>query len=95
MYISLLNHACVKICFSDGTKLLTDPWLKGFCFSEGWNLRYENESAWDELRDCTHLWISHFHEDHFHVSTLRELVKINPEIKSKRSNNVLSDTICA
>ena len=82
MYISLLNHACVKICFRDGTKILTDPWLQGFCFSEGWNLKYENVSAWKELRDCTHLWISHFH-----VSTLRELLTINPEIKVFGNNS--------
>jgi hypothetical protein len=77
MKIHLLNHACITIAAS-GIKLLIDPWLIGECFESGWGLKYYNRSALDACRDCTHLWISHFHSDHFHVPTLREIFTINP-----------------
>jgi hypothetical protein len=43
-------------------------------------LKYHNPQCFEVAKCCTHLWISHFHEDHFHVATLRELARINPEI---------------
>ncbi|MDZ8055087.1 MAG: MBL fold metallo-hydrolase [Aulosira sp. ZfuVER01] len=79
MKISLLNHACVVIEINE-IKLLCDPWLFGTCFEGGWGLRFQNVAALDQAASCTHLWISHFHSDHFHVPTLKALLKINPEI---------------
>jgi hypothetical protein len=79
MKIHLLNHACITLSAS-GLTLLIDPWLIGECFEGGWGLKYDNRSALAVCRDCTHLWISHFHSDHFHMPTLRELFKINPGI---------------
>jgi hypothetical protein len=87
MEIYLLNHACVVISFRNGVKILTDPWLKGLCFSEGWGLYYENIDAWNLVTDCTHLWISHFHEDHFHLQTLTELLVLNPNITVLGNNS--------
>jgi hypothetical protein len=77
MKIHLLNHACITVSAS-GIKLLIDPWLMGECFEAGWGLKYYNRSALHACTDCTHLWISHFHSDHFHVPTLREIFQINP-----------------
>jgi hypothetical protein len=79
MEISYLNHASVTI--KEGTvKLLIDPWFEGTCFEGGWGLRYDNPDAIEKVKDCTHLWISHFHQDHFHRPTLLKILQINPAI---------------
>ncbi|MFM1801883.1 MAG: hypothetical protein RJA81_1235, partial [Planctomycetota bacterium] len=77
--ITFLNHAAVTIEMGE-VKLLIDPWFSGRCFEGGWGLRFDNPAAMDQAADCTHLWISHFHCDHFHTQTLKELIKRNPEI---------------
>jgi hypothetical protein len=96
MKIHLLNHACITLSAS-GLRLLIDPWLIGECFEAGWGLKYDNRSALAACRDCTHLWISHFHSDHFHMPTLREIFKINPGIVviGNRSFNFRLDTAIA
>ncbi|HLG89111.1 MAG TPA: MBL fold metallo-hydrolase [Alphaproteobacteria bacterium] len=86
--IELLNHASLLI-ESSGTALLTDPWYSGYAFEEGWGLRYVNDAALARARHATHLWISHFHEDHFHIPTLKALAEANPDIilLANRSHN--------
>ncbi len=81
MIIENLNHACIKISFENGTKILFDPWLEGYAFEEGWGLKYNNLSAIEKTKDCNYLWISHFHSDHFHIPTLKKNLQINPDIK--------------
>jgi hypothetical protein len=79
MKIHLLNHASI-IIESEDVILLFDPWFFGTAFSGGWGLRYDNPLCLEHAKRCTHLWISHFHQDHFHVPTLKKLLEINPEI---------------
>ena len=79
MEIDYLNHASIIV--RDGeTSLLIDPWLWGTCFEDGWGLRYDNPDALDKAKACTHLWVSHFHQDHFHRPTLKKIVELNPGI---------------
>lgn len=79
MTIHFLNHASVLIEV-DQVKLLTDPWFEGYCFNGGWGLRFHNENAWEMASTATHLWISHYHGDHFHPPTLKKILAINPDI---------------
>ena len=79
MKIEIINHAAI-IIECGPVKLLCDPWFVGTCFEQGWGLKYDNPQCFEAARTCTHLWVSHFHGDHFHVATLLELVKVNPEI---------------
>jgi hypothetical protein len=79
MIINFLNHASVLIQI-DQIKLLTDPWFEGYCFNGGWGLRYNNEVAWEKAAGATHLWVSHYHGDHFHPPTLKKILAINPDI---------------
>ena len=73
MEIEYLNHASVII--KDGAvQLLIDPWLWGTCFEEGWGLRFYNPDAIERTKDCTHIWVSHFHQDHFHRPTLYKIL---------------------
>jgi hypothetical protein len=57
-----------------------DPWFSGSAFEGGWGLRFNNPNALALAQTCTHLWISHFHEDHFHLPTLKKLAELNPNI---------------
>lgn len=79
MKFKLLNHASLIIELGS-VKLLTDPWFFGTCFEGGWGQKYNNPECLEAAKDCTHLWISHFHTDHFHFPTLKELVKVNKNI---------------
>jgi hypothetical protein len=79
MKISFLNHASVFIEV-DQVKLLTDPWFEGYCFNGGWGLRFQNDRAWEKAKLATHLWVSHYHGDHFHPPTLKKILSINPGI---------------
>jgi hypothetical protein len=79
MKIRLLNHASILLEYEE-VRLLMDPWLMGTCFEDGWGLRYQNAEALQFASTATHMWISHFHGDHFHAPTLRALAQRNPEI---------------
>jgi len=79
MEISYLNHASI-IVKQDGVRLLIDPWLDGTAFEGGWGLRYDNPEAMKQVEACTHLWVSHFHQDHFHRPTLQKILAIHPNI---------------
>ena len=86
MKIKLLNHASI-IVECGPIKLLCDPWFSGTCFEQGWGLKFFNPQCFDLAMQCTHLWVSHFHGDHFHAETLRELVKLNPKIQVLGNNS--------
>ena len=79
MRIEYLNHASV-IIKSGEQSLLCDPWFSGTAFGGGWGLQYDNPEALQKARECTHLWISHFHPDHLHMPTLKQLAALSPEI---------------
>ncbi|MGK7927357.1 MAG: MBL fold metallo-hydrolase [Spirulina sp.] len=81
-----LNHASM-ILRDREISLLFDPWFQGTCFKEGWGLKYHNPDAFNLASQCTHLWISHFHGDHFHVPTLKKLLEINPKIQVLANND--------
>ncbi|MDX2245384.1 MAG: MBL fold metallo-hydrolase [Bacteroidia bacterium] len=79
MKIHFLNHASVFVEIGS-IRLLTDPWFFDTCFQKGWGLRFHNEKAFEFAQTASHLWISHFHSDHFHTPTLKRIQEINPEI---------------
>jgi hypothetical protein len=79
MVIHFLNHASVLIEVGQ-VKLLTDPWYEGYCFNGGWGLRFHNDHAYEKAAMATHLWISHYHGDHFHPPTLKKILALNPNI---------------
>ncbi|MEM7654886.1 MAG: MBL fold metallo-hydrolase, partial [Bacteroidota bacterium] len=77
--VHFLNHASVLIDLGE-VRLLTDPWYWGDCFLGGWGLKYENPKVWELAATATHLWVSHFHADHFHPPTLKRLLEVNPDL---------------
>ena len=86
--VTWLNHAAVLI-ERGPIRLLTDPWFEGTCFAGGWQLAHHEPRALDLAATATHLWISHWHSDHFHAPTLKALARRNPqlEVLANRSAN--------
>lgn len=87
MRIDYLNHASL-IIRSGGQSLLCDPWFSGTAFAGGWGLQYDNPDALEKAKACSHLWISHFHGDHLHMPTLKQLAALSPEIKALANDSV-------
>ena len=73
--IHFLNHSSLLLEIED-VKILFDPWFDGTCFEGGWGLSHSNPDAWQPSSAATHLWISHYHSDHFHVQTLKKYLSI-------------------
>jgi len=55
------------------TSILTDPWLSGLIFNDGWELLVPSVHTPTDLAEVSHIWISHEHPDHFHLPTLRAI----------------------
>lgn len=79
MRIEYLNHASVIVKTGEES-ILCDPWFSGTAFGGGWGLQYDNPEALQKAKSCTHLWLSHFHPDHLHIPTLKQLAALSPEI---------------
>jgi hypothetical protein len=90
MTIELLNHASIVVRYG-AISLLCDPWFEGTCFSGGWGLRYINPYAFEKASGCTHLWISHFHNDHLHMPTLQQVARRAPEIEALANVSLNAD----
>src|SRR5438067_7468032 len=53
-----LNHASYVLTARD-VRLMTDPWLFGSAFNNGWDLISETKFSLDDFREITHIWFSH------------------------------------
>ncbi len=70
--IKFINHASY-ILYHDNIKLITDPWIEGSAFYEGWNLIEPTKFNYNDFNDITHIWFSHEHPDHFSPSNLKNI----------------------
>lgn len=71
MEIRFLNHASFYIEYKD-IKILTDPYIFGPSFNNGWKLLQEFDHS-KYLKDITHIFFSHEHPDHFSVPFLKSI----------------------
>lgn len=74
-----INHASYFINYKN-LKILVDPWFSGSAFDNGWSLLINNLPDKSKILKTTHIWYSHEHPDHFSVSDLKYIYKINPSI---------------
>ncbi len=74
----MINHASVLI-ESAGVRLLTDPWLYGPAFNEGWDLLTPTPFGLELFDTITHIWFSHEHPDHFAPRVLKDIPKATRE----------------
>lgn len=80
MNIEFINHASY-IIESGSTRLLSDPWIEGRIFNNGWDLLLPTQFGYDDFASITHIWFSHEHPDHFFPPNIGKI----PE---KHRNNI-------
>ena len=71
MQIQYINHACLKITVNK-TTLLTDPWILNHPVkaTSVWKFPPVTMTTDEILDNVDYVYISHSHEDHFHVPSL-------------------------
>lgn len=70
--ITFVNHA--SVIFSYNTiHMITDPWLFGPAFNDGWELLSKTKLSVDDFDKITHIWFSHEHPDHFSTYVLKSI----------------------
>lgn len=79
MTVEFINHACLLV-EQDEVCLLSDPWLEGSVFNNGWKLITPTQFMYEEFAKVTHIWFSHEHPDHFFPPNIK---KIPPQYRSK------------
>jgi hypothetical protein len=72
MRLRFINHASF-VCEYEGVRLISDPWLYGTAFNDGWDLVCKSPIGAAELGDMTHIWYSHEHPDHFSPRVLQDV----------------------
>tara|TARA_Y100001936_G_scaffold39559_1_gene37987 strand:+ start:20573 stop:21904 length:1332 start_codon:yes stop_codon:yes gene_type:complete len=86
--ITFVNHASVIFSYKN-IKLITDPWIFGSAFNNGWNLLSESKLKINDFESITHIWFSHEHPDHFHPVVLNKI----PENLRKNITILFQDTL--
>jgi UDP-MurNAc hydroxylase len=77
--IQFLNHASVKI-LTDTVSIVSDPWLWGSIFNDGWDLLQTSEDLFPVAADSNFVWISHEHPDHFSPAFFNRLGDTRPHV---------------
>ena len=72
MLVEFVNHASLIITSGD-VRLISDPWLEGKVFDEGWDLLARSEMTFGDFKDITHMWFSHEHPDHFFPDNIKKI----------------------
>jgi len=79
--LRFLAHACMEIRCGK-KKIFTDPWLVGPAFARGWWLIHHVPEGWaEDVASADLVYISHNHSDHLSPHSLKEIVKINPDLR--------------
>jgi ribonuclease BN (tRNA processing enzyme) len=86
--ITFVNHASV-IFSHKNIRLITDPWLFGSAFNNGWELLSQSKFEVNDFENITHIWFSHEHPDHFHPLVLNKI----PENIRKKITVLFQDTL--
>ena len=71
--ISLVNHASL-LHEVGGLRILSDPWLSGTVFANGWELVHIDGTTVADLSPDV-IWLSHEHPDHFSPTDLKAVPK--------------------
>lgn len=72
MKIEWVNHASF-ILEKDDVCIISDPWLEGTVFDNGWGLMSKTKLAYEDFKKITHIWFSHEHPDHFFPPNIKKI----------------------
>lgn len=93
MKVRCIGHASLEI-ESQGLRLLTDPWWAGPAFAGQWHPFPEPQPGGVEKRDVDYIYLSHAHDDHLHLPTLRTLKRGATVLVPKLLTGSMSDRLC-
>jgi UDP-MurNAc hydroxylase len=74
MRLFFVNHASILLEHG-GTRLISDPWLYGTAFNDGWDLVCKSALDAAELGQVNYIGYSHEHPDHFSPRVLQDVPK--------------------
>lgn len=74
MKIEWVNHASF-ILEKDNIRIISDPWLEGNVFDNGWSLLSKTKFQYEDFKNITHIWFSHEHPDHFFPPNIKKIPK--------------------
>jgi len=86
--VTFVNHASVVFSYGK-VNLITDPWLFGSAFNDGWDLISESKMQLEDFKNISHIWFSHEHPDHFYPRVLSSI----PEEIRKKITVIFQDTL--
>ena len=95
MKVKFINHACA-ILESGDCRIMTDPWLEGKVFDNGWSLIDDSVKVDD--KDFDYVWLSHEHPDHFTPSAFcKEKISNSKKIilQNRRNDEKLKNFFCS
>jgi UDP-MurNAc hydroxylase len=72
MKIQFVNHSSFIIESGD-VRIISDPWLEGRVFNNGWDLISKTRLSYDDFKDINYIWFSHEHPDHFFPPNLKKI----------------------
>jgi L-ascorbate metabolism protein UlaG (beta-lactamase superfamily) len=72
MEIEFVNHASFVVKHGN-VAVITDPWLEGRVFNQGWDLLSGTRFSYARFAEITHIWFSHEHPDHFSPPVLKKI----------------------
>lgn len=70
--IEWVNHASFIVTHGD-VRLISDPWLFGSAFNNGWDLLCPTQFRMEDFAGITHMWFSHEHPDHFSPPVIKQI----------------------
>lgn len=79
MKIKFVNHAGF-IIEHQGVSLISDPWMEGKVFNNGWDLVSKTKLTYEDFKTIDYIWFSHEHPDHFSPPNIK---KIPAEYRSR------------
>jgi UDP-MurNAc hydroxylase len=72
MKLKFVNHASIIFSY-DKINLITDPWIEGEVFHNGWSLLSKTKFKYSDFDKITHIWFSHEHPDHFFPPNIKSI----------------------
>ena len=88
MKIRFVNHSSF-IIEHNGVSIISDPWLEGKVFNNGWDLISKTKLLYEDFKDINYIWFSHEHPDHFYPPNL----KLIPSEYKKKITILFQNTI--
>ncbi|HTC00375.1 MAG TPA: MBL fold metallo-hydrolase, partial [Ferruginibacter sp.] len=70
MKIKFVNHSSF-IIEHNGVSIISDPWLEGKVFNNGWDLISKTKLSYEDFKHINYIWFSHEHPDHFYPPNLK------------------------